>query len=721
MFFVPFQINTPHPTPALPHFSSAVMNSPRKRQRRYQQAWRRAKKLTQEAHAAAEEMTREEDIVHSTLFQNEEAECVTEVDKPQSGEGGDNDSSKSEEEAVERGDDTRGFSTPDSWSELSDESDSDIDAHGIVPEVITASQVVQRWALRHGITHNALDDLLREVRQVNPLESWRELPLSARTLLRTKRTVVTDRVGPMERIKLDVESVVASNFLKYPAEVRAATHSIPVILSTDGMPVYNSANKNLWPLLCAIQLQPPCVFPLSLTIGPPKPPSASFLTDTLIDVVRLLANGIQVDDRTIPVELKCVVADAPARALIKGTVQFNSASGCDKCATRAQWTYSRDSDNEAAAAEREQVAQAEREGRRRPFIRRKRKGGGRSTFQAIENLEPRTDLSFRQQADESHHKVPSPFLMLPVDMIKDFPIDYMHQVCLGVMKKLLHQWFQERIRLRSLSALSCERADGRLVAMRPHLPSEFARKPRSLSELKHWKATEFRQFLLYTGRSVLEGLLSQQQYENFLALSVACLILVSPALTRQFVEQARSLLKYFVQSTRAVYGKKWLHYNIHAMLHLADEGERYGCLDACSAFPFENHLYKMKKMVRGGKQPLVQLFNRLGELEVSPCSLVAPNKRPVTTKSPNNHYVLANNRCVSVAVIDGQECICRDFGIGRPAFHRPMNSTRLGIFRVRAEPIALCRQRVADLTRKAMCLPTSEGLLFQLMHHDTTN
>ena len=40
-----------------------------------------------------------------------------------------------------------------------------------------------------------------------------------------------------------------------------------------------------------------------------------------------------------------------------------------------------------------------------------------------------------------------------------------------------------------------------------------------------------------------------------------------------------------------------------------------GCLDRCSAFPFEKYMHKLKKMVRSRKNPIVQLVKRLDEIE----------------------------------------------------------------------------------------------------------
>ena len=82
--------------------------------------------------------------------------------------------------------------------------------------------------------------------------------------------------------------------------------------------------------------------------------------------------------------------------------------------------------------------------------------------------------------------------------------------------------------------------------MHPHIPCDFSRKPPSLFEYKHWKATELRLFLLYTAPVCLKGVLQPDLYANFLDVSVAVRLLLCHSSCIRYADYAENLLKYFV-------------------------------------------------------------------------------------------------------------------------------------------------------------------------------
>jgi hypothetical protein len=70
-------------------------------------------------------------------------------------------------------------------------------------------------------------------------------------------------------------------------------------------------------------------------------------------------------------------------------------------------------------------------------------------------------------------------------------------------------------------------------------------------------------------------------------------------------------LKEFVNDCIKIYGRQYLVYNVHSLIHLADDVERFGALDNISAFRFENFLGTLKSLVRNQHKPLQQVCNRL--------------------------------------------------------------------------------------------------------------
>ena len=244
------------------------------------------------------------------------------------------------------------------------------------------------------------------------------------------------------------------------------------------------------------------------------------------------------------------ICDAPARAYLKCVKGHTGYYGCERCTVKG--------------------------------VHENR----RVTFPEL-SAELRTDEKFRDQRYEEHQVGVSPLNELGVGLVTSFVLDYMHLVCLGAVRRLLFLWLKGPMRCRQsvkmLSVISTY-----MSSLRRHMPSNFARKPRSLLELSSWKATELRQFLLYTGPVVLNNVPSRI-YRNFLLLSVAIRILLSSALcSPENDNYAEDILKVFVKDFALIYGNEFVSYNIHSLIHIAQDAMwmKFGPLDNVIMFCF---------------------------------------------------------------------------------------------------------------------------------------
>ncbi|XP_054257655.1 uncharacterized protein LOC128982741 [Macrosteles quadrilineatus] len=234
----------------------------------------------------------------------------------------------------------------------------------------------------------------------------------------------------------------------------------------------------------------------------------------------------------------------------------------------------------------------------------------------LHNSLPRTHEGFLSQEDPDFNINDTPFTTIPgIHMVYSFPLDYMHLVCLGVMRTMLYIWMFGPVPLKLPNKIIAS-ISSKLVSLKPHIPLDFCRKPRPLDEVKRWKATEFRQFLLYTGPLVLHDILLpdyEHIYKNFLSLHISMSILLNKSLSSNHQQYAKDLLINFVKTFQSLYGQKYITHNFHGLTHIADDVTVFGPLDNCSAFKFENYLYSLKKCVRKGSRPLQQVVKRLTE------------------------------------------------------------------------------------------------------------
>ena len=155
--------------------------------------------------------------------------------------------------------------------------------------------------------------------------------------------------------------------------------------------------------------------------------------------------------------------------------------------------------------------------------------------------------------------------------------------------------------------------NGSIHEAKKFVPVEFNRKLRPLSELKFWKASELRLFMLYEGIVVLKSrsVLSKAKYRHFLKYCCAMRLLLSPDSCNNDIPLCANLLTEFCHGCVSLYGKGFITYNIHSLIHLIEDFEQYGSLDSISCFVFESYLGLLKNIVKSGYRPLEQIANRV--------------------------------------------------------------------------------------------------------------
>lgn len=123
-------------------------------------------------------------------------------------------------------------------------------------------------------------------------------------------------------------------------------------------------------------------------------------------------------------------------------------------------------------------------------------------------------------------------------MVSQIPIDPMHLIDLGRKRKIL-----SRISKAKTMGL---RPDVNSIS--EHVPTEFQRKPRSFKDLNFWKASELRQFILYTGIVALKDNVNgvNDIYYHFLLLHCAYRILSCSKLRLTGLSSAQKLLENLV-------------------------------------------------------------------------------------------------------------------------------------------------------------------------------
>jgi len=541
---------------------------------------------------------------------------------------------------------------------------------------VDVNESLRKWATDFNIPQNAINGLLKVLKYDAGLSF---LPKDARTLLQCKSTKITN-LRNVEPGGYYYHFGLSTGIIKY-SSILSLPDIIKIAVGVDGLPLSKSSSSQFWPILAYIAPYHEHVFPIGIYHGHQKPQSSDdYLKEFVSEAVFLTNNGIYINNIKKNVVIEVMCCDAPAKAFLMKVKGHSGFFSCTRCTIEGEYQQSR------------------------------------VCFPYLENGSTiRTHDDYVLMKYEEHHTsitTSSICSILNVDIVQLFSMDYMHLVCLGVMRKLINLWMGNtkgpmNIRIPSWKINKINSALNNIKIN--SITKDFSRKPRFLLEISRWKATEFRQFLLYTGMVVLKNVLTDDCYKNFLILSISMRILLSPN-HKKFVDYAQKLLDYFVKTFEQLYGSHLASHNIHGLLHLTEDYKRYGPLDNCSTFPFENYMKNLKRMLRKHDKPLQQVVKRYEEQCPSNTNdnNITKNKLYLTSKKPDCYVLTKEGDVVQIDSIiksneNNLEAITgRIYLIKDDLFKTPLQSSKIDIFLVKNLSENAREWKISDIKNKLL-------------------
>lgn len=348
-------------------------------------------------------------------------------------------------------------------------------------EKIDLKLILALWAIKHSITHSALSDLLKSLKQ---FPEFSDMPIDSRTLLKTPTKICTKKIkdGIYHHFGLQNEIGELLENVQCPPPV------LMLNVGIDGLPITNNPPSQIWPILgyfSNVSTENKNVFIIGVYHGKSKPlDSNEFLFDFVEELKTLIDSGFYFKTKKIKILFEALICDASAKSFVLNVKGHTGNTG-GRCHSEGIWDTSR------------------------------------VCFPNIDST-PRTHEEFIQYSNSNFHNGKTILTKLAsFDLVKSITFDYMHCVCIGVMKKLLLFWTGSPKHVQTLPSNLITLLDERLNKLAEFTPDEFQRKFQEnsrrhpLRDASRWKASELRQCLLYLGCVVFRDILSYEAYNHF--------------------------------------------------------------------------------------------------------------------------------------------------------------------------------------------------------------
>lgn len=195
------------------------------------------------------------------------------------------------------------------------------------------------------------------------------------------------------------------------------------------------------------------------------------------------------------------------------------------------------------------------------------------------------------------------------DFIKGFVPEYMHSVCLGVIKQLIHLWVdtQHHEKMWYIPRPLLAIINSKLESTLP--PNDVHRTGRGLDNLSFWTAAEFKFIALFYA-PLFQNIVPEPYFSHFYSLSYGLHILLQDQVPVDLVLKVEILFRKFVRDMKDIYGEEHVTYNVHLMTHLPQSVIDWGCLWNTSTFIPEWFNSQLEQSSHGTQYVIDQMASR---------------------------------------------------------------------------------------------------------------
>lgn len=199
-------------------------------------------------------------------------------------------------------------------------------------------------------------------------------------------------------------------------------------------------------------------------------------------------------------------------------------------------------------------------------------------------------------------------LMQFFDLGNGFSTDDLHPLFKGVTN------FHTELLLQGVPGVYQVGPNGRAIINRRLknilTPSHISRKPRSLELMHMWKASEWRNWLLYYAVPCLQGIIPDQYVRHLGLLSKAVFLLSRDVIREEDLLEAARCLELYVTQFQEFYGPENMRFNIHILGHIIQCIRLWGAFWCHSTFPYESWNHRLGKCVSSPRGAIDQIVLR---------------------------------------------------------------------------------------------------------------